>query len=383
MTGALAGLRIVELGALGPAPYAAQLLADHGADVLRVERADRVLAPGQPNTTARHDVNGRNRPCAGIDLKHPDGVALVRCLCADADGLIEGMRPGVLERLGLDPDELIRDNPRLVIGRMTGWGQDGPWADHVGHDLNYLSVTGALHAIGPADGPPPPPLNLVGDFGGGGLLLAFGMVMALLAAQRSGDGQVVDAAMVDGVASQLGTFVGMTSMGLWVEQRESNFLDGGAHFYRCYECADGEHVAVAAIEPQFYAALLGRLGLDGEHLPDQHDRSAWPAMRDRLAAVFRTRPRDAWAAHFDGHSACVTPVLRMSESWAHPHHVARGTFVDVDGAPQPAPAPRLSRTPGTIRSVADAPGQHTDEALAAWGVPAPERNRLRETGAIA
>ncbi len=387
MSGPLSGIRVVELGALGPAPFCAMVLADLGAEVLRVERPNKA-APADTiaveDGLAAFDVLSRGRPSAGIDLKHPDGVALVRRMAAGADVLIEGFRPGVAERLGVGPDEVRAANPRLVYGRMTGWGRSGPLADEPGHDLNYLAVAGVLAHVGREGQPPTPPLNLVADFGGGGMLLALGICAALVERSVSGQGQVVDAAMVDGAALLMAPLFGAWGSGFWSEDRGTNLLDSGAPFYDSYRCSDGGWMSVGAIEPQFYAALLDGLGLAGdETLPDQNDTERWPELRTRLAEVFATRTRDEWTEHFRGRGACVAPVLTMGEAVEHPHNVERATFVDVAGAVQPAPAPRFSRTPGSIDRPPQRAGANTFEALEAWGVEPGEIDRLRDAGAIA
>lgn len=340
MTGPLAGTRIIELGGLGPAPFAAMALADLGADVVRI------VAPGRGGDGAmgRFDVLNRNRDVVEVDLKSDEGRATVLGLAQLADGFVEGFRPGVCERLGLGPDALLASQPGLVYGRMTGWGQDGPLADRAGHDITYAAIAGALAHIGRRDQPPTPPLNLVADFGGGGMLLVVGMLAALLHSRETGEGQVVDTAMVDGVAMLMGAMIGAHQSGFWSDERGTNLLDSGAPFYDCYECADGRYVAVGAIEPQFFAQLIEGLGLDADAVPDQHDPAAWPALRQVLAREFARRDRDEWAAHFAPTDACVAPVLTMGEMAEHPHITERGTLVDVDGASQPAPAPRFSRT---------------------------------------
>jgi alpha-methylacyl-CoA racemase len=373
--GPLAGIRVVELAGIGPGPFAAMLLADLGAEVLRVDRP----ASSRP---AWPTVLARGRRSVVVDLKHPDGAGVVLDLVASAAALVEGFRPGVAERLGIGPDACLARNPRLVYGRVTGWGQEGPWRLAAGHDIDYVAVAGALHPIGQAGGPPVPPLNLVGDFGGGGMLLALGVVAALLEAGRSGRGQVVDAAMVDGAALLTAQFHELLAAGLWREERGANLLDGGAPFYGVYETADGRHLAVGALEPQFFAELLRRLGLDAGDLPDQLDRDGWPVLRERLAGLFRTRTRDQWCELLAGTDACVAPVLGLGEAPAHPHNRARGTFVEVGGVTQPAPAPRFSRTPPGPPSPPAPPGAHTDQALADWGVDPGELARLRAAGAI-
>jgi alpha-methylacyl-CoA racemase len=376
MPGALAGLRIVEFAGIGPGPFAGMMLADHGAEVIRIDR------PGAPATPK--DVLSRSRRSVAIDLKQAEGVALARRLCRGADGLIEGYRPGVMERLGLGPDVLLSDNPRLVYGRMTGWGQSGPLAADAGHDINYIAISGVLHTIGPAGGKPVPPVNYVGDFGGGGMMLAYGMVAALLAVARGGAGQVVDAAMTDGSALIAAILWRLQAEGRWRDETGVNLLDGGAHFYDTYLCADGRAVAVGAIEPQFYAELRDIAGVaDDPDFDAQFDPRRWADLKARLAAIFRTRPRDTWAAAFAGRDACVSPVLSMAEAAAHPHNVARGTFITVDGQRQPAPAPRLSATPAAPPAAPVAPGADTDAVLRQAGLDAAEVARLRESGIVA
>jgi len=378
--GPLHGFRVIEVAGIGPGPFACMMLADMGADVLRLDR-----------TVGRHGPQGlpasvldRGRRSVAVDLKHPDAVELVLRLVEAADALVEGFRPGVAERLGIGPDPCLARNSRLVYGRMTGWGQEGPYSTMAGHDINYIALSGTLAHIGRAGQRPVPPLNLVGDFGGGGMLLAFGVVCALLEAQRSGLGQVVDAAMVDGSAVLMSLMHGLRAMGLWSEQRESNIIDGGSHFYDVYETADGGYVSIGSIEPQFYAELLRLTGLEGDDsLPAQMDRSAWPALKERLTAIFKTRTRDEWCEVMDGTDVCFAPVLTMSEAPAHPHNRARETFVDVQGVVQPAPAPRFSRTPGAIARPPAVAGAHTDEALADWGLSDDEIAKLRSAGAVA
>jgi len=375
--GPLEGVRVVEIAGIGPGPFCAMLLADMGAEVVRVDRPAAEDSPGLPQ------LLGRGRRSLVVDLKHERGAEVVLRLAADADALIEGFRPGVAERLGIGPDVCLARNPRLVYGRMTGWGQDGPLRHAAGHDIDYIAVAGALHPIGQQGRAPVPPLNLLGDYGGGGLLLAFGIACGLLEARRSGQGQVIDAAIVDGAALLTTMVHELAPLGLWNERRGTNLLDGGAPFYGVYETADGEHMAVGALEPKFYAELLGRLGLDAGDLPAPADRARWPQLRERLAAVFRTRTRAEWCELLEGSDACVAPVLRPSEAPAHRHNLERGTFVPVGGSPQPAPAPRFSRTPPTPPSPPPAPGQHTDEVLAAWGFDAAEIAGLRAAGAVA
>jgi alpha-methylacyl-CoA racemase len=375
--GPLDGVRVVEIAGIGPGPFCAMLLADMGAEVVRVDRPPAGDEPGWPALMAR------GRRSLVVDLKHQRGTEVVLRLVEKADALLEGFRPGVAERLGIGPDACLARNPRLVYGRMTGWGQDGPLRHAAGHDIDYIAVAGALHPIGERGGPPVPPLNLLGDFGGGGLLLAFGIACGLVEARRSGRGQVVDAAIVDGAALLTTAVHELSTLGLWDERRGANLLDGGAPFYGVYETADGEHMAVGALEPKFYGELLKRLGLRPGDLPSPADRDRWPDLRERLAAVFRTRTRAEWTGLFAGSDACVAPVLRPSEATSHPHNRARGTFLPVGESPQPAPAPRFSRTPPDAPEPAPAPGQHTDEVLAAAGFDPQEIATLRATRAIA
>jgi alpha-methylacyl-CoA racemase len=381
MAGPLSGFRMIEIAGIGPGPFCAMMLADLGAEVLRIDRAERARMPhpSGPNL----DLLNRGRRSVGIDLKSPAGVETVLRLVERADALIEGFRPGVMERLGLGPEICLARNPRLVYGRMTGWGQEGPLAHAAGHDINYIALSGALHAIGRADSPPPPPLNLVGDFGGGGLLLAYGIVCALLERSRSGLGQVVDAAMVDGAAALMTIIYGAHAAGWWQDERMANMLDGAAHFYDAYETRDGKYVSIGSIEPQFYAELLEKVGLAGQELPKQMDRSAWPALKKRLAEVFRSKTRDEWCRLMEGSDVCFAPVLSLAEAPDHPQMRARGTFVEVEGVRQPGPAPRFDRTPGSIERPPARPGEHTDAALADWGFSDEERAKLRESGAIA
>jgi alpha-methylacyl-CoA racemase len=379
--GPLAGITVVEIAGIGPGPFCGMMLADLGADVIRVDRAGSVQG-GDPERPPA-DLLARGRRSVGVDLKSPDGVEVVLSLVERADALFEGFRPGVAERLGIGPDECLARNPRLVYGRMTGWGQDGPYASTAGHDINYISLAGALDPIGRRGEAPVPPLNLVGDFGGGGLLLAFGLLAGLLEAKASGRGQVIDAAMVDGAAALMTMTHSLRAMGIWNDERGTNMLDTGAHFYDVYETADGRYVSIGSIEPQFYAELLRLTGLEGEELPFQHDRAKWPEMKERLAAIFRTRTRDEWCALMEGTDVCFAPVLAIPEAVEHPHNVARGTFVEVAGIPQPGPAPRFSRTGAEISSPPAHPGQHTDEVLAEAGFDADRIAKLREAGAIA
>ncbi|HEX2043649.1 MAG TPA: CaiB/BaiF CoA-transferase family protein [Acidimicrobiales bacterium] len=384
--GPLHGVRVVEVASIGPGPFTAMLLADMGAEVVRV---DRVPAPGSPadaSPTAPDpavDVLNRGRRSVAVDLKHPDGAATLLRLAEQADVLLEGFRPGVMERLGLGPELCLARNPRLVYGRMTGWGQDGPLAAAPGHDINFIAVAGALRAIARPGERPVPPLNLVGDFGGGGLLQAFGVVCALLEARASGQGQVVDTAMADGAALLMAMVCSLRAAGKWSGEPGANLLDGGAPFYDTYETADGEYVAVGAIEPRFYDALLAGLGLDRDELPDRLDRSGWTDAEQRVAAAVRTRTRAEWCEHLEGTDACLSPVLGVDEAAGHPQLRARRTYVELNGVVQPAPAPRLSRTPAAVAGPPPHPGQHTDEVLAAWRHTAEEIAHLRQVGAVA
>lgn len=364
MPGPLTGLRVLELAGLGPCPHAAMVLADLGADVVRVDRPGGGFGMGE----AEHDVLLRGRRSVSVDLKSEDGAALVLQLAARADVLIEGFRPGVMERLGLGPDVCQARNPRLVYGRVTGWGQDGPLAPRVGHDLNYLGLTGVLSTIGRAGESPVPPINLVADFGGGSMLLVVGVLAALHERERSGTGQVVDAAMVDGVALLSQMIWSFRSQGLWRDERGSNALDGGAPFYDTYRCADGRYVAVGAIEPQFWQRLLEVLGLADEQLPSHLDPAGWPVLRERLTAVLATRTRDEWTQVFEGVDACVTPVVELAEAAAEPHLSARGTYVEVQGVWQAAPAPRFSRTANDAPGPPGVVGADLDAVASAWGI---------------
>jgi alpha-methylacyl-CoA racemase len=381
MPGPLEGIRIIEVAGIGPGPFCAMMLADMGADVIRVDRSQNVRG-GDP-ATPPSDVLMRGRRSIGVDLKHPDGVETVLSLIESADGLIEGFRPGVMERLGLGPDVALARNPKLVYGRMTGWGQDGPYAPTAGHDINYIALGGALEGIGRQGGPPQPPLNLVGDFGGGGMLLAFGIACGIISARQSGQGQVVDAAMVDGAAVLMTMFHAFTAMGIWSDERGTNLLDTGAHFYDVYETADGKYVSIGSIEPQFYAELVRITGLDQEELPFQMDRTQWGPMKERLAAIFKAKTRDEWCELMEGTDVCFAPVLSIKEAPQHPHNVHRKTFVELEGVVQPAPAPRFSATPVSIQRPPSHAGQHTDEVLVEWGLDADRVAKLRDAGAIA
>jgi alpha-methylacyl-CoA racemase len=378
--GPLAGVRVLELAGLGALPFGALKLADMGADVIRVERPADVPADRTPRP---HNFWDRGRRSIAVDLKHRDGVEIVRRLADRADAFLESFRPGVAERLGVGPDVLLARNPRLVYGRLTGWGQDGPLARAAGHALNYEALTGFTRSVGPRGGAPVPVLQVVADFAGGGLHLAYGVVCALLEAQRTGRGQVVDAAMVDGVMSLLAPLYGMHAMGLHTDALGTNLFDGGAPFYGVYETADGKWVSVAPIEPQFWTLLLSKLGLDPASLPAQYDQATWPALRERLAAVFRTRSRDEWCALLEGTDACFAPVLTLGEARAHPHTVARGAFVEGGAQPELLPTPRLSETPGRPRRSPAFPGADTDAVLAELGLDAAEIARLRAAAAVA
>ncbi len=367
MPGPLQGLRIVEMVGLGPAPFAAMMLSDAGADVIRVHQKGR-RQPEIPLMNTRFDVLARGRRSISLDLKAKTDKAVILDLIARADGLLEGFRPGVMERFGLGPDVCFSRNPRLAYGRMTGWGQEGPLAQAAGHDLNYLGLTGALAAMGPAGTPPPVPLNLVADFGGGGMLMAFGMLAAILSARTSDRGQVVDAAMIDGASLTAAMFWGFRAGGLWSTAREANLLDGGAYFYTTYACADGKFLAVAPVEKKFHQILIEKLGLDAAEFSHMADPATWIRLRARLAEIFRERPRDHWTTLFATTDACVTPILDWDEAAAHPHAQARAAFVTVDGVVQPAPAPRFSATPSTVARGPAAHGAHGREILADWGL---------------
>ena len=363
VSGPLSGVRVIELVGIGPGPFAAMMLADLGADVIRVDRpGGNRLAVAPPE----RDILGRGRPSIAVNLKDPKGVSLVLDLVEKADVLIEGFRPGVTERLGLGPDICLQRHPKLVYGRMTGWGQEGPLAHTAGHDVNYISVAGALHPIGRAGGPPQIPLNIVGDFGGGALYLVAGVLAAVIEARTSGKGQVVDAAIVDGAAHLMSMMVSMQQSGGWSDERGTNLLDTGAPFYDVYETSDGKHMSVGGLEPQFYAAMTDILEIP--ELPDRNDPTKWPALRAALASKFAEKTQAEWTGIFDGSDACVAPILPLSEVPKHPHNVARGTYVEHDGLIQPAPAPRFSRTPATLTSPPAKPGANTTEALAAWGI---------------
>lgn len=376
MAGPLAGYRILEIAGIGPGPFGAMMLADMGAEVIRVER------PGAgmwPNPSM--DLLGRGRRSIAMDLKHADGVATLLHLIESSDALLEGFRPGVMERLGLGPDVCLERNPRLVYGRMTGWGQTGPLANAAGHDINYIALAGALHPIGRRGQPPTIPLNLVGDFGGGGLILAYGVVCALLERHASGKGQVVDAAMVDGAAALMTIFHATQQLGFHSDERGTNMLDSGAHYYDAYETKDGKWISVGSFEPQFYALLLEKLGLDASEFP-QNDQAKWAELKERISALFLERTRDEWCALLEGTDVCFAPVLTIAESREHPHNKARGTFVEINGVGQPRPCPRFSRTDSEIERLPPSAGEHTSEILIEAGFGEADIEALRETGAI-
>ncbi len=373
-SGPLSGLKIVEFAGIGPGPFCGMLLSDLGADVVRVDRK----GSGRASPA---DVTSRGRRSVALDLKSPDAIEAVLKLLESADGLIEGFRPGVMERLGLGPEVVLKRNPKLVFGRMTGWGQTGPYAKAAGHDMNYIAITGALHAIGTED-KPVPPLNLVGDFGGGALYLAFGLMAGIISARETGKGQVIDCAMSDGAASLMAMFYGFKGAGIWKDERRSNLLDGGAHFYDTYQCADGKWISIGSIEPQFYALLLEKTGITDPEFANQMDRSAWPSLKAKLQDVLRTKTQAEWCAIMDATDICFAPVLDLEEAPKHAHNVARETFVTLEGVVQPAPAPRFSATPGAIQGPPPKIGAHNDEALTDWGFTAAEVAALKEKGAL-
>ncbi|MFZ6678504.1 CaiB/BaiF CoA transferase family protein [Undibacterium sp. Tian12W] len=383
MAGPLQGIRVIEMVGLGPCPFAAMMLADMGAEVIRI---DRKLAPGAnnpfPMLGTKYDVMARGRRSLALDLKQAEAKAVLLDLVASADILLEGFRPGVMERLGLGPEVCLQSNPRLVYGRITGWGQDGPLAQAAGHDLNYIALSGMLHAMGRADTPPAPPLNLVGDFGGGAMMLAFGVVCAALEARSSGKGQVVDAAMVDGSALLGAMIYGFRAFGAWSDQRGANMLDGGAHFYDTYTCADGKFISIGAIEPQFYALLLERAAITDPAFNAQMDGQKWPELKEKCTALFKTKTRQQWCELMEGTDICFAPVLDMAEAPEHPHNQARANFTDIEGIVQPAPAPRFSRTAPEISMPPAAPGQHSAEILHDWGMSEESIAALKENKVI-
>jgi alpha-methylacyl-CoA racemase len=385
--GPLAGIKVVELAGIGPAPFCAMLLADMGAEVVRVDRAANVghddsRVGGPAGEEYRFNLLARGRRNIAVDLKNKDGQDAVLRLVDQADALIEGFRPGVMERLGLGPDICLKRNPKLVYGRMTGWGQDGPIAHIAGHDINYIALAGVLATIGEAGRGPVPPLNLVGDFGGGALYLAMGVLAGVISARATSKGQVIDCSMVEGSASLMTMMYAALASGTWVEKRGHNRTDGGSHFYHVYETKDGEHVAVGSIEPQFYKLLLTHTGLEGAALPPQTDRSTWPDMQQRLAAIFKQKTRAEWVAIMQDTDICFAPVLRMSEAIEHPHNRHRDSFIEIDGIPQPAPAPRFLGTPTKVQRPPARIGENTGEVLRDWGFSAAEIAALHETGAV-
>ncbi|ODT62365.1 MAG: carnitine dehydratase [Phenylobacterium sp. SCN 69-14] len=373
--GPLSGLKVVEFAGIGPGPFCGMLLSDLGADVVRIDRK------GQGRASPA-DITSRGRRSVGLDLKTPAAIETCLKLMEGADAVFEGFRPGVMERLGLGPDVALARNPRLVYGRMTGWGQFGPYANAAGHDMNYIAITGALHAIGTGD-KPVPPLNLVGDFGGGALYLAFGLLAGVLNARETGKGQVIDCAMSDGAASLMAMFYGFKAGGIWKEQRRANLLDGGAHFYDTYQCADGKWISIGSIEPQFYALLLEKTGVDDPDFAAQMDRGRWDGLREKLAAVIARKTQAEWTDIMGATDVCFAPVLDLDEAPRHPHNVARQTFVELGGVVQPAPAPRFSATPGAIQGPPPAIGAHDREALGDWGFSDAEIEALKASGALA
>lgn len=380
MSGPLTGVTVLEIAAIGPSPFCGMMLADMGADVIRIDRKPAGIQTSLDSIKQNDGVVDRGRRSICLDLKQPAAVEAALRLVEKADVLIEGFRPGVAEKLGLGPQTCLSRNPRLVYGRMTGWGQYGPLAQAAGHDLNYIALAGALHPIGPKDRPPPVPMNLIGDYGGGGMFLAYGVVCALLEAKNSGKGQIVDAAMTDGVATLMAMIYGLHGKGHWDNDRESNFLDGAAPFYNVYECADGKYISIGSAETQFYQLLLQKCEIQDPHFLDQWAKPEWPELRAKFAAVFKTRTRDKWCAILEGTDACFAPVLDLDEAPRHPHNVARGTFIEVGGEIQPAPAPRLSRTPGDIRNWKPRTGGHTRELLCWAGYSETDVNNILASG---
>ncbi len=374
--GPLKGIRVIEMAGIGPGPFCAMMLSDLGAEVIRLDRLS-LKGSGE-----RANVLSRGRRSLAVDLKKEQGVAIALEMIDQADALIEGFRPGVMERLGLGPEICLERNPALVYGRMTGWGQHGPLSKAAGHDINYISIGGALGAMGYADRPPTPPLNLIGDFGGGAMYLLCGILAALVERRQSGRGQVIDAAMTDGTASLLSPFYGLMAMGMWTTGRHSNRLDGGAPFYGSYECADGKYISIGSLEPQFYALLLEKAGIEDPQFESQYVRENWPEMREKVAAIFRGKTREQWCELMEGTDVCFAPVLDLAEAPKHPHNQARETFVDYAGVLQPAPAPRFSRTPGEIQSAAARVGEHSEQVLADWGFSTERIARLQAEGAI-
>ena len=378
--GPLAGLRVIELAGLGPGPFCAMVLADLGAEVIRLERVG--IPAASPGAVDRRQVLTRGRQAIGVDLKHQQGIELVLCMVEHSDVLLEGFRPGVLERIGLGPTVCLERNPRLIYGRITGYGREGPLADEAGHDINYIAIAGALAPIGRRGQAPVPPLNLVADFGGGGMLLAMGILAAIYERNRSGLGQVVDAAMVDGAALLTTMFHEIRNLSLWHDERGTNSMDTGAHYYNVYETSDGEFVSVGAMEPRFYRSFMKGLGFPDGDIPPQDDQSQWEPLKQQVADIFRSRTRSEWLDTFQGTDACVSPVLGLGEAPTHPHNRERSTFVTVGGMVEPAPAPRFSRTPPPVPTPSPGPGVHATEALAQWGLAQDEIDSLLEGGVI-
>ena len=374
--GPLTGIRVVEMAGIGPGPFTAMMLSDLGAEVIRVDRLS------HKGTGHRANVLNRGRKSIAVDLKHPRGVETTLRLIEQADVVLEGFRPGVMERLGLGPEECLSVNPRLIFGRMTGWGQTGPLSQAAGHDINYISIAGALGAMGYADRPPAPPLNLVGDFGGGAMYLLTGILAALVERATSGQGQIIDAAMTDGTASLLSPFFGLMAMNMWTTDRFSNRLDGGAFYYGSYECSDGKYISIGSLEPQFYALLLEKAEITDPEFQEQLDEAAWPAKREKLNQLFKTRTRQQWCDIMEGTDVCFAPVLDLKEAPTHAHNIDRKTFVELEGVVQPAPAPRFSRTQGEIQGPAAMAGEHTREVLSAWNFTDQEIGELQASGAI-
>ena len=374
--GPLQGIKVIEIAGIGPGPFCAMMLSDLGAEVIRVDRRTAL------GTGSKFNVLNRGRKSLAVDLKNPGGVEIVLRLVEKADALIEGFRPGVTERLGFGPDVCLERNPKLVYGRMTGWGQEGPMAQAAGHDINYISLSGVLHSIGRKGERPVPPLNLIGDFGGGGMLLALGVTSALLETQKSGKGQVIDAAMIDGSAALMASVYGLRAMGIWGEDRETNMLDGGAHFYDAYECADGKWISIGSIEPQFYALLLEKCEITDPDFQKQMDRDGWPQLNAKIADIFKSKSRDEWCDLMEGTDVCFSPVLSLDEAPEHTHNKSRDTFINIDDVVQPAPAPRFSRTPTGRPAPPPKAGEHTDQVLAAWGFSEEDIADLKSKEAI-
>ena len=374
--GPLQGIKVIEIAGIGPGPFCAMMLSDLGAEVIRVDRRTAL------GTGSKFNVLNRGRKSLAVDLKNPVCVESVLRLVESADATIEGFRPGVTERLGFGPDVCLERNPKLVYGRMTGWGQEGPMAQAAGHDINYISLSGVLHSIGRKGERPVPPLNLIGDFGGGGMLLALGVTSALLETQKSGKGQVIDAAMIDGSAALMASVYGLRAMGIWGEDRETNMLDGGAHFYDAYECADGKWISIGSIEPQFYALLLEKCEITDPDFQKQMDRDGWPQLNAKIADIFKSKSRDEWCDLMEGTDVCFSPVLSLDEAPEHPHNKSRDTFINIDDVVQPAPAPRFSRTPTGRPAPPPKAGEHTDQVLAAWGFSEEDIADLKSKEAI-